>query len=226
MKVALVSQNSYSIIKQLKSMKVKLVKEDPDVVISIGGDGTILLSERLYPGIPKLVIKTSSTCRRCQYRPEQLRYILKLVMEGKYKIKEEKKVEARFKDIRLIGLNEVQLHNKKPTVALRFSVKADGFEQKNVIGDGLIIATPFGSTGYYSSITGKSFKKGIGLAFNNPYNIKLKGIVLKENVKITVKVLREEGWLIRDNDENFVDIKKGEKFKACISKERAKFIEI
>jgi NAD+ kinase len=226
MRVAIVSQNNLSIIKQLQSMKLEIVEEDPDIVISIGGDGTILLSERLYPDIPKLVIKTSNTCRRCQYRKSQIKSILKLVMKGKYKIKEEKKIETKFKSFRLVALNEIQLHNKKPTVALRFSVKADGFEQRNVIGDGLIIATPFGSTGYYNSITGKAFKKGIGLAFNNPHNIKLKGIVLDENAKVNVKVLREEGWLIRDNDDNFIDIKKGERFKAYISKETAKFIKI
>jgi NAD+ kinase len=226
MKFAIVSQNNHSIINKLKSMKLKIVKDDPDIVISIGGDGTILLSERLYPSIPKLVIKTSNTCRKCQYKPNQIKPILRVVMEGKYKIKEEKKIEAIFKGIRITALNEIQLHNKKPTVALRFSVRSNGFEQNNIIGDGLIIATPFGSTAYYNSITGKTFNKGIGLAFNNPHNINTKGVVLDEKAKINVKVLRESGWLIRDNDDKFIDINEGESFKAFISKEVAKFIKI
>ncbi|MFH8080315.1 MAG: hypothetical protein QXO84_00310 [Candidatus Aenigmatarchaeota archaeon] len=226
MKVAIVSQNNFSLIKKIESAGIKIVKENPDIVISIGGDGTILLSERLYPSIPKLAIKTSSTCRKCQYTPSQIKNVLELIKKGKYKIEEENKIEVRFKNYKLLALNEIQLHNKKPTVAIRFSVEADGFRQENVIGDGLIVSTPFGSTGYYMSITGKKFKKGLGLAFNNPHNIKIKGIVLDENAKIKVKLLREEAWLIRDNDDNFLNLEKGDKFKVVKSKEKARFIKI
>ncbi|MBU5689273.1 MAG: NAD(+)/NADH kinase [Candidatus Aenigmarchaeota archaeon] len=225
MKVAIVSQNNYKLIKQIKSAGLRIVKVQPDIVISIGGDGTILLSERLYPSVPKLAIKTSSTCRKCQYMPGHLKVALELIKKGKYRIVEEKKIEAKFKNHRLIALNEIQLHNKKPTVAIRFSVQANGFKQDNVIGDGLIVSTPFGSTGYYMSITGKKFKKGIGLAFNNPHNIKTKGIVLDENKKINIKLLREEAWLIRDNDDNFLSLKKNDRFKVFVSKEKAHFIK-
>ncbi|MCS7134898.1 MAG: hypothetical protein NZ893_00460 [Candidatus Aenigmarchaeota archaeon] len=226
MNVAIVAQNNINLVRKIKSLGFKIVEENPEMIISIGGDGTILLSERLYPSVPKLVLKTSSTCRKCEYTINQLKTILDLIKQGKYVIEEEKKVEARFKKQKILALNEIQLHNKKPTVALRFSVTADTLKQENVIGDGLIIASPFGSTGYYMSVVGKSFRKGIGIAFNNPHNIRLKGFVLKENVKIVVRVLREEGWLIRDNDENFIDLYPGDKFKVFLSKERAKFIKV
>ncbi len=226
MKVAIVSQNGLSEINKIKKLGFKIVKKDPDIVISIGGDGTILISERLYPSIPKLAIKTSKTCRKCQYTPLQLKILLEKVKKGDYNIYEENKLEARFNDTRLLALNEIQLHNKKPTVALRFSIKAGAIKESNVIGDGLIIATPFGSTGYYKSVVGKTFKKGIGVAFNNAHNLNKKGFVVDEKTKINVKILREQGWLIRDNDEIFIDLKPGDTFKVYTSKEKAKFIEI
>jgi NAD kinase len=53
-----------------------------------------------------------------------------------------------------------------------------------------------------------------------------KGFVVDEKAKINVKILREEGWLIRDNDESFIDLKPGDAFKVYTSKEKAKFIYI
>jgi len=226
MKVAIVSQNNDDLIKKIKSFGFDIVKSDPDIVISIGGDGTVLLSERLYPSVPKLAIKTSSTCRKCQYTPQQLKEILELIKSNDFEIAEESKIEARFKGKRILALNEVQLHNKKPIVAIRFSVEANGFKQENVIGDGIIIATPFGSTGYYKSITGKSFSRGIGIAFNNAHNLNAKGVVLSEKAKIKVKLLREEAWLLRDNDESFIDLEEGDSFRVAIAREKAKFIKI
>ncbi|MEM0473607.1 MAG: hypothetical protein QXF88_02710 [Candidatus Aenigmatarchaeota archaeon] len=225
MKVAIVDSNHDYKIKKIVSKYFKIVKDDPDFVISVGGDGTVLLSERLYPSIPKLTIKTSNTCRKCQYMPSQLKHCLELIKNGKYEMEEESKIEAKFKGKKILALNEIQIHNKKPTVAIRFSVKSTNFFQNNVIGDGLVISTPFGSTGYYMSITGKTFKKGLGLAFNNTHNLKIKNVVLNEKSKINVKLLREDAWLLRDNDEKYFNLKEGDKFIAYKSSQRAMFIK-
>ena len=45
---------------------LKFVKESPDAVISFGGDGTILLSERLFPGVPKLNVRDRGDCMSCE----------------------------------------------------------------------------------------------------------------------------------------------------------------
>ncbi len=39
------------------------VTEDPDLVISEGGDGTLLIAERNFPGVPKLLLKKSEYAR-------------------------------------------------------------------------------------------------------------------------------------------------------------------
>ena len=80
---------------------------------------------------------------------------------------------------------------------------------KILIGDGIVVATPFGATGYYYSITQQTFKKGIGLAFNNmtrPIN----HLVLKENAKIKVKILRSDTTVASDNDPHVINIKEGD----------------
>jgi len=69
------------------------------------------------------------------------------------------------------ALNEISLHHASPTLAtvfvprIRDRGETVGFER--VVGDGILVATPFGSTGYYRSITGGQFTDGLGVAFNN-----------------------------------------------------------
>ncbi|MBU5689661.1 MAG: hypothetical protein QXM68_00940 [Candidatus Aenigmatarchaeota archaeon] len=223
MKVAIVESGRNLEMKKIISKYFKIVKNDPDFVISIGGDGTILASERLYPSIPKLTIKTSQICRKCDYSPNRLEIILKMLNDGKYELKKEMKLEAKFKGKRIIALNEIQLHNENPTVAIRFDVYADKM-YRNVIGDGVIVSTPFGSTGYFKSITGKSFKKGIGIAFNNSYNFPRKPIIIDEKSKIKIKLNRESGLLLRDNDQNFVRVKENQKIYIKKARKPAFFV--
>lgn len=224
MKVAIVNINGDKSIEKIIKKEFNVVKKNPDIVVSIGGDGTILLSERLYPSIPKLTIKTSNICRRCDYSSSQIIALLKMIKEGKYKIIEEPKIEAIFKNKKLVALNEIQIHNKNPSVALRFSLEINNKKYENLIGDGVIIATPFGSTGYYRSAGGKKFKKGIGIVLNNLYNKGKKNFIVNENSKIKIKVERENAWLIRDNDENFIDLKSADEVFVNLSKEKANFL--
>ena len=158
-----------------------IVDENPDFIISYGGDGTILFSERRHPHVPKLIIKKENTCRKCDYSIDQLPDILKKIRKGKYEMRHEMKLETVFKQRKLVGLNEMQIHAKLPISAIRFVLTVDGRIYENLIGDGVVIATPFGSTGYYKSTGGKQFTRGIGISFNNLHNQRIKSLVASEN---------------------------------------------
>ncbi|MEM7825215.1 MAG: hypothetical protein QXO27_04555 [Candidatus Aenigmatarchaeota archaeon] len=226
MKIAVVSQNNSEIKKLVEKYKFEIVKKNPEIVICAGGDGTILLSERLYPFIPKLVIKTSKTFRKYDYTLDQLELILELIKQKKYKIIEENKIEAEFKGEKLVALNEIQVRQRYPNVALRFSISVNGKTYKNLIGDGVIVSTPFGSTGYYKSAGGKRFTKGIGIVFNNLYSNGIKNLIVNEKSKIKVRIERELSWLIRDNDKNFINLKPGDEVIISLSKNNARFIKV
>ncbi|MDI6806866.1 MAG: hypothetical protein QMD14_03600 [Candidatus Aenigmarchaeota archaeon] len=205
----------------------KVVNREPEFVLSYGGDGTILFSERKYPSVPKLAIKdvkTSKICRRCDIKSTDIRDVLKKVKLKKYKLLEEMKLEADFKNKKILALNEIQIHNKLPTRAIRFSLQVNGKMFKKLVGDGVIVATPFGSAAYYSSVGGKQFKSGIGIGFNNLYLRKIKSFVVPENSKIEVMIGRGPALLLADNYEKFVELKNGDIVKIKKAKEKAKFI--
>ena len=232
MKISFVSKfKTKNIEATVKKFGFDVVRKNPDFVLCYGGDGTVLLSERIFPGIPKIIIKRGSAlCRRCDYTISHLKLILEKIIRGKYKIVKEIKLTARSKNKSLTGLNEIQVHNKILTRAIRFSLKIDGRKIYNLLGDGVIFATPFGSTAYYSSTGGKPFKKGIGISFNNLHYLttkrKMKSFVVSDNSKIEIKIKRGPAWVFSDNDKRFIEIDKGDKIIIQKSKEFAKFVFI
>jgi NAD+ kinase len=202
----------------------ELVEENPDFVVCYGGDGTVLFSERKFPEVPKLIIKTSRVCRMYDYVLDDLRELLSKIKAGEYRIHSEMKLETQAKGERLVGLNEIQVHLKLPIYAVRFSLFADGKEYNELIGDGVIVATPFGSTGYYKATGGKSFKNGIGVSFNNLHNTNAKSFVVPESSVVKLAISRGPAWLLADNNEKFVELDAGDSVTVRKSGSVANFI--
>lgn len=231
MKFAVVSKSKdiQLIARVLAMFDVDIDNYKPDFVISHGGDGTILYSERRYPGIPKITIRGSERGCKCNFNENELEDVLINVDNGTYEIKEETKLETTFQGRKYLSLNEVQIHNVSPIKAIRFSIYMDDLPLfKDIIGDGAVIATPFGSSAYFSSIGGEKFDKGVGICLNNPYNVRLKPVTFDSNFnpRIDIKILRDDGLLLFDNDENIVKIKGGDDIIVEISKNTAKFVTI
>lgn len=229
MKFAVVSKNIdiKEISRVFAMFDIDIDNNQPDFVITYGGDGTILRAERKYPGIPKITIRKSERGFKCDYTELELEDVLIKIDDGTYKIREEKKLETTFQGRKYLSLNEVQVHNSSPIKALRFSIYMDSLPLfENIIGDGAVIATPFGSSAYFSSVGGKKFDKGIGIALNNPYNVKSEHIIIDSDFgpEINIKILRDDGLLLFDNDDNIIKTKGGDDIKVVISKITAKFV--
>lgn len=209
MKVLLYSrygQYAKEIEDQIKKSGLEIVDKNPDVVITHGGDGTILGAERDYPGIPKLPLRNSTHCHLCSRLPNE--EILKLLIENKLKPKEFIKLQAEIGSLQLVALNDIVIAHKIPNLALRYKVN-DGSE---MIGDGLVIATPFGSTGYFNSITHQVVTEGFGLAYNNVHPFPQEAFtVFPETGLVKVEITRGPGVLAADNDPQLIDLNEGDK---------------
>jgi NAD+ kinase len=227
MKVAVVSFKKRIVEKQLPKYGLKLNKKNPDVVISFGGDGTALYAERIYPGKPRIMIKRSDICKKC--KEHNFARVLTTLRDKKFKIVEEIKVEGivnKNSKKKLIGLNEIGIHHRIQTKAIRLRVKVNGkIIENEVIGDGILVATPYGSTAYFYSVTKKKFSRGLGIAFNNPHN-RTKNLILNDNSVIKVEVLRGDGLMTADNNERIITIKTGDIITIRKSREKTRIIEL
>ena len=225
--IAVVGHVRKIVEKQLPRFGFKLNKKNPDMVISIGGDGTALYAERVYPSIPRIMIKHSKICNRC--KEHDFSKVFSALKKGRFEIKEEIKIEGIVnKDLKkkLIGLNEIGIHHKIPIKSIRFRVKVNGkIISHKAIGDGLVVATPYGSTAYFYSISRKKFSKGLGIAFNNTKK-RRKSIVVDINSVIEVEILRGKGLMTADENDRMITLIRGDKILIKKAKGKAKIIEI
>ncbi len=226
-KVAIVSKfnrEAKELKKQVKGFGLKLVEKNPDFVISLGGDGTYLFAMRTYPSAPKILIRDSSICHKCN--KEKLEHILADIKTHDYIIEEHIKLEAKLGKKGITAVNDIGIRNDMPMEALRFEVYVNGKKvNKEFVGDGLIAATPFGSTAYFKSVTGKTFKKGIGIAFNN-ITEKHAPLIVSENAVIKIKIKRKDADLFYDNDPKIIKVKEGSVITIRKSNKNAKIIRL
>lgn len=225
------SANADKLKQRILDCGYKLDSKRPDIVISYGGDGSLLHSERQYPGIPKLAIRDKSLCLRCNRTG--LEEILRRLSQAKYRIKEHAKAEAvirkRDKVLKRIAANDIVIRNREPYHALRFNVFVDGkklagYYRGAFVGDGIIVATSFGSTGYFSSACRKRFKKGIGLAFNNP--TRSQKPIVKPDPVFRIEIVRNDAHVCTDNDKRLILIAEGDSVEIRKSAERMRRIII
>ncbi len=187
---------------------VKKYQAKLDLIISYGGDGTLLGAERDYPGIPKLPIRSSSVCQKCRHL-DDLDNILSSVSQHQLKPNQYTKLQTNINGHKLISLNEFCLKSAKPNTALRFSYTVGDIATKDIIADGIIVSTSFGSTGYFKSITRTIFFHGIGVAVINP-TIPINNIIYPKTSVISITIDRVEAHLFSDNDPQIITINPGQ----------------
>ncbi|MBL7170107.1 MAG: NAD(+)/NADH kinase [Candidatus Aenigmarchaeota archaeon] len=223
MKIALFSKANEVLKERIEYYEFQYSEKKPDIVISLGGDGTYLRSERKFPGIPKLIVRDKNISKKCE--SNKLEKVLKKLQKKGYKIRKNIKLETKIRRKKITCVNEFSIRNRYATTALRFYVWVNGKRTDEIIADGAIIATPFGSSGYYKSIGGKKFNKGIGVGFNNPTR-KIKQLVASERTKIEIKVIRGDAVFSSDNDPQVVLLRKNEVIKIWKSKDVASLVDI
>jgi NAD+ kinase len=210
LRVAVVGRHLEELHGLLRRFSIEITNEKPDVVISHGGDGSLLGAERLFPGVPKCPIRDRRMNPKCEKHTEE--QILQQLVEGSLSAMELIKLEAVTSDNRRVcGINDLILSKENIASAVRFRLWLDGeLYSGQIVGDGLVAATPFGSTGYYQSITHGSFRVGVGLAFNNSMDL-LDHVVVAEDTRIEVELLRGPAVLLADNDPTRIGLRDGDR---------------
>jgi NAD+ kinase len=132
----------------------------PDMVLSMGGDGTVLETASLdaVEGTPVLGINTGRLGFLAHLPLEGASQALPSILEGAYVVESRNRLEVDFPGVDFeLGrhaLNEVTVHRRDVASMIRISVHRDGTFINRYWADGLIVSTATGSTAYSLSCGG------------------------------------------------------------------------
>lgn len=216
---------------------------DDAVLVSVGGDGTVLHNAWRYDEPTILpVAKPDSEANTIQLDGETFLDGIAAVEEGSrgedFRVETHPQLSAYRDGEELRGdfraLNDVNLHHRSPTGAATFRVRVvDGdaaYALDPAIGDGLVVATPFGATGYYRAIAGGGFTTGIGVAFNNIHKPRdaLDSVVVSADARVEVAVDDADVPVVlaRDNDPDAYALEPGAPVEIRRSERRVGIVRI
>ena len=178
-----------------------------DLMITIGGDGTLLRSITYVRdlGIPIMGINTGRLGFLATLKQEMLHSELNKILFGEYDIKERSLLEVsannktNFSDFNY-ALNEVSVGRKNTTSMIEIKTVLDGEYLNTYWADGLIISTPTGSTGYSLSCGGPIMSPSsqtFSITPIAPHNLNARPLIISDETIIELSVKgREESHLL------------------------------
>lgn len=179
-----------------------------DMLISIGGDGTILRAATLVrnSGVPILGINAGRLGFLATVQKENIDSFLQFVIDKKYSISKRTllsldcspKNEA-IKEINF-AMNEITVSRKDTTSMITIETYLNDEFLNSYWADGLIISTPTGSTGYSMSCGGPILTpevKSLVITPIAPHNLNARPLVIPDNTEIKLRVTgREDQYLV------------------------------
>ncbi|MFC1454697.1 NAD(+)/NADH kinase [Candidatus Undinarchaeota archaeon] len=205
-----------------KALKAKPYSGKVDMVIAIGGDGTMLKTAYMQKdSTPILGIKKGGIGFLCECTEKDYKSAIKRVLKGGYRTVERAKLDywingKKYKPV----LNELVIMTQKPGKLSKLKVRVDDKGYKTFRADGLIIATPTGSTAYSLSAGGPivhPHSEIILVTPLSPHSLASKTLVIPDSSKIEIVVEQGDMVLVADGLDRYdlkhekITLKKSEK---------------
>ena len=127
-----------------------------DLVVSLGGDGTMLRTVGLLDGgdVKILGVNFGDLGYLTVCEPADLTWAVERALSGDHQIEERMLVRGEVGDTHLDALNDIVVERAHGETTIRLGVTIDGERFTSYPADGLIVATPTGSTAYALSARG------------------------------------------------------------------------
>ena len=196
-------------------------RTEEEVIIALGGDGTILRCVHEHPGVPVLGFNLGGLGYLSPVEKKDFDSALALLAAGRYRIAErtmlrisDSGTQSTLSDLArpqatlsdairpyptLIdfrsALNDIVITREMTGHAAMLDVSVDGRRATRYLADGLVIATPTGSTAYSLSAGGPvvmSDSRTFVITPMNPHALGIRPLVVADNVKISVTAVTRD----------------------------------
>lgn len=150
------SQRLSRVIASLGGKVVTDPESEPDIVIAVGGDGTMLAAVRrsVRWDVPVLGFNLGTLGFLAAAEPSDLESVVRRLISGDYQTEERTTVVASIGSVSAVGINDVVVEKIDSTRLVSLDVVIDGSAFVTYRADGLIFASPTGSTAYSFSAGG------------------------------------------------------------------------
>lgn len=194
-----------------------------DLAIVLGGDGTMLnIARALAPfGIPMVGVNQGRLGFLTDISLDTKRQTIAAMLEGKFVTEQRMLLATRILrgDVEVFNsraLNEVGVHRDNNSNMIEFEVRIDGEYLYNQRADGLLVATPTGSTAYALSSGGPILHPSlnlIALVPVCPHTLSNRPIVVKSEALIEILMHRSRNVRVRFDGHSYFDLQDGDKLE-------------
>ena len=221
----------YSYLKERNIQEVFGV-EQADLIISLGGDGTMLISakEAIRGNIPVLAINMGSLGYLAEIKPQDAVKMLQDYENGNYKIEERSFLEVKYEDNIFYALNELVITKGGHEAHLiQVEVYSNDIFVNKYRADGIIVATPTGSTAYSLSAGGSIVHPGLNALTITPLapqSLTARPIIVNGCEVLSFKATsRDDAVHLNIDGNQWFQIKKGDLVSARISKKKVRIVK-
>ena len=178
-----------------------------DLLLTLGGDGTLLRGARLAApcGVPVLGVNLGHLGFLTSFGPEALERGLESLLRGEAELDERMVLQARAETAdgvvrgSALALNDAVLHRGGVARMIRMAVYAHREEVGTYSADGIILATPTGSTAYSLSAGGPIVSPSVDCIVAtpiSPHTLAVRPLILSAAETVSVEVLSPTEELI------------------------------
>lgn len=202
-----------------------------DLLISVGGDGTILRAITFVRdlGIPIVGINTGRLGFLATIQMNEIESAMAEILKGSYNISERSllSVFTEPKNNDLIethfALNEIAISRKNTTSMITVETHLNDEYLTSYWADGLILSTPTGSTGYSLSCGGPVIApdaNNFALTPIAPHNLSARPLIIPDNTTVTLRVDGREDQFLMSLDSRIVTLPN----TTTVTVKKAKFV--
>lgn len=201
-----------------------------DAIITVGGDGTVLRThlEIPRPETPLIAVNMGRRGYLSEIRPRNALHAIQRYIHGDYTLEDHMKLSVSFDGEHFHdALNEGLVCGSKPAKMLSFQVSVSGETLIRRWADGLIVATPTGSTAHAYSAGGPILKgdvSALAIVFQSPLR-EPRSLVVPSKTPVDVRVLEYKSrpkLIVDGNLER--EVSPSETVRFIESKHRARFV--
>ncbi|WP_017980973.1 bifunctional NADP phosphatase/NAD kinase [Methanocaldococcus villosus] len=172
-------------------------------IIAIGGDGTILKAARIVGDnpIPILSINMGNVGFLANFNKKDIFKAINMIIEGDYEIEIKSRVQCKINNNKKTSpaLNEVVVITKHPAKMLEFNIYINDKLVEHVRADGIIVASPNGSTAYSLSAGGPIVEPSVECFIISPicpFKLSSRPMVVSILNKIKIELLVDKPALV------------------------------